>query len=90
MDPRLDDVHRELGLPRARLGWAKVELLFGMAAACGAIVWATQGGVGWIAAPLATLGAYLALAGHRAHLYDAMSRQTAIARAREESARIQA
>ncbi len=82
MDERLDDVHRDLGLPRARLGWAKVEIFFGAAAASGALVWASQGGEGWLAAPLATLGAYLALAGHRAHLYDAMSRQTAISRSR--------
>lgn len=82
MDERLDDVHRDLGLPRARLGWAKVEIFFGAAAASGGLVWGSQGGVAWLAVPLATLGAYLALAGHRAHLYDAMSRQTAIIRAR--------
>jgi hypothetical protein len=83
MDERLEQVHRDLGLPRARLGWAKVEIFLGAGAASGALVWASQGGVAWLAVPLATLGAYLALAGHRAHLYDAMSRQTAIVRARE-------
>jgi len=89
-DP-LDRLHRDLGLKRLNVLWAKVEILFGLfVAACGLIggmklalvpalvpeaqvpPWAWLGPV-----LLVTLGGYLALAGHRSHLYQSNNRLAA-------------
>jgi hypothetical protein len=71
--------YASLGRKRPSLVWAKFEMLLGLGAASIGIVMGSNEPV-WRAASAAliTLGAYLALAGHRTHLYDAMTRQTAL------------
>ena len=85
-DP-LDRLHRDLGLKRLNSLWAKLEILLGLfAVAAGLVsgmhlatrpevevpVWAWLGPV-----LLVTLGGYLALAGHRSHLYQSNNRLAA-------------
>ena len=87
MDDPLDRLHRDLGLNRHNPLWAKVEILLGLfAVACGLV-----GGMklavqpeaqvpdwAWLAPVLlVTLGGYLALAGHRSHLYRSNNRLVA-------------
>lgn len=75
MNDELARLHAALRVPPTKLRWAKVELFLGLSAAGIAIALAPTSPL--LAAPLFASGAYLALAGHRSHLYDAMSRQTA-------------
>jgi len=72
-------LHRDLGLKRLNPVWAKAEIVLGLlAAAAGLLVgdWAVDqgGGVAWpfaaIGVALMVLGGYLAMAGHRSHLYQ--------------------
>jgi len=76
MNDHLARVYAALGRAPTSLAWAKAELLLGLSAAGVAITIASSSPI--LAAPLFALGGYLALAGHRSHLYDAMSRQTAL------------
>lgn len=68
--------------PRWKL-WARTEIVLGLAAvACGVLVAArpTPGDWPWESASavaLMTLGGYLALAGHRSHLYHSHNRLAA-------------
>ncbi len=84
-DDPLDRLHRDLGLTRLNPLWAKVEILLGLfAVGCGVVAagmtgrladppaWAALGPVLLIA-----LGGYLALAGHRSHLYQSNNRLAA-------------
>ncbi|HEU4533279.1 MAG TPA: hypothetical protein VFS00_04145 [Polyangiaceae bacterium] len=65
------------------LWWSKLEILFGLGSAGLGFVWAgAPDARAWLAPGLCSLGGYLALAGHRSHLYDAMVRQTAATFAR--------
>lgn len=73
MHEDLARVHAALGRPPANLVWAKVELFLGLSSAGIAVAMAPTSPL--LAAPLFACGGYLALAGHRSHLYDAMSRQ---------------
>lgn len=76
---RVDAVYRALGRQRPSLAWAKAELALGLIAIAIAALFASSGDVlTWLACPLVALGGYLTLAGHRTHLYDAMTRQTAL------------
>ncbi len=79
IDEQLSHLHRELGLKQLNPVWAKIEIFLGLAAAgCGSSValWATRsldaqpvsGGIA-LGLILQILGWYLALAGHRSHLY---------------------
>jgi hypothetical protein len=83
----VDRLHRELGLKRLNPAWAKLEILLGLFAAAVGLVggmrlatqlpdqvppWAWLGPV-----LLVTLGGYLALAGHRSHLYQSSNRLAA-------------
>ena len=83
----LDRLHRELGLKRLNPVWAKLEIVLGLfAVAVGLVagmklatrpeaevpVWMWLGPV-----LLITLGGYLALAGHRSHLYQSNNRLAA-------------
>ncbi|QJW97755.1 hypothetical protein [Frigoriglobus tundricola] len=81
----LDRLHRDLGLKRLNPLWAKLEIVFGLVAVGAGIVsavhaaprpedpfWAWLGPVALI-----TLGGYLALAGHRSHLYQSNNRLAA-------------
>ena len=86
-DDPLARLHRDLGLKRLNPLWAKLEILFGLAAAATGLVvavrlaarpdaevplWAWAGPV-----LLVALGGYLALAGHRSHLYQSNNRLAA-------------
>jgi hypothetical protein len=58
-----------------------LELALGLGAVAAAVAFTTFADAPtWIASPLLALGGYLALAGHRTHIYDAMTRQTAVLR----------
>ena len=87
MDDPLDRLHRDLGLKRLNPLWAKLEIVFGLFAVAAGLaggmklavrpeaevpLWAWLGPV-----LLITLGGYLALAGHRSHLYQSNNRLAA-------------
>ena len=84
---RLDRLHADLGLKPLNRTWAKVELLVGLAAAgigmlLGQRTMAQRGmEIDWpmtgAALALFVLGWYLALAGHRSHLYQSNNDLTA-------------
>jgi hypothetical protein len=86
----LERLQRDLGLKRLSHGWAKVEILVGLIGATvglfGGIRLAVQEiGTGsepvwtaWLSlGALVVLGTYLALAGHRSHLYQSNNQLTA-------------
>ncbi|MDX1945858.1 MAG: hypothetical protein SFU86_10715 [Pirellulaceae bacterium] len=80
-------LHEELGLKRLSPGWAKGEIFLGLAtlaagnlAGVFAIVRLEGGQLGAVLAAsivLQTLGGYLAMAGHRSHLYQSQNKLTA-------------
>jgi hypothetical protein len=82
----LAEVYRRLGYRRLSRGWAKVEILLGLAAAGIGLLLAQTGAamspIAWEQAggglALFTLGGYLALAGHRSHLYQSANEQLAL------------
>jgi hypothetical protein len=94
----LDEVHARLSYQPLGRFWGKLEIFFGLGAAgLGMLVggWAvsrpavnlTWAGAGLV---LFVLGWYLALAGHRSHLYRSLNNETAllvdeIRRGRDES-----
>jgi hypothetical protein len=88
--PHRDDLirlHAELGLKRLSPVWAKLEILFGLLTAGAGLLYGVRlaaspilnaGPFEWLAPLLLfTLGGYLALAGHRSHLYQSNSRLAA-------------
>ena len=83
-DP-LARLHRDLGLKRLNPLWAKLEILLGLFAVGLGIVGAmmlsnTTNQPVWVwlgPVLLVTLGGYLALAGHRSHLYQSNNRLAA-------------
>ncbi len=86
-DDSLDRLHRDLGLKRLNPLWAKLEIVFGLfvvaAGLFGGVKLAYRPEVevppwAWLGPVLlVTLGGYLALAGHRSHLYQSNNRLTA-------------
>jgi hypothetical protein len=71
--PALDRLHADLGLKRLNPVWAKLEIVLGLLAAGAGMPLLTTGvETVNIASGLAlfVLGGYLALAGHRSHLYQ--------------------
>ncbi len=77
------DVYAALGRRPPALWWSKLEIVLGLGAAGIGLVWAGESGpLRWFVPALIALGGYLALAGHRSHLYDAMTRQSAATWAR--------
>ena len=85
MDPIAErdvaETYRLLGRRPPSLRWAKAELFLGLgAAAAGLTMLRGERLAAILGAGLVALGAYLALAGHRSHLYDAMTRQTTLLR----------
>ncbi len=77
------ETYRLIGRRPPSLRWAKAELFLGLGAvACGCWLLRTEVAAAAFGAGLLTLGGYLALAGHRSHLYDAMTRQTTLLRRR--------
>jgi hypothetical protein len=84
---RLSELHAALGYRPLRRSWAKVELLLGLlSAGIGLLLgtWAVSrpADVEWLFAcagvVLLVLGAYLALAGHRSHVYQSNNELTAL------------
>jgi hypothetical protein len=84
-DP-LDRLHDDLSLKRLNPLWAKLEIVFGLTAAGGGLLLGVSmsrrpdGGepLFWGAAlALFVLGGYLAMAGHRSHLYQSNNRLAA-------------
>ncbi len=83
----LSELHASLGYKRLNRTWAKLEILFGLLAAGAGLLldgyWLARTGpmTTWLvpAAGLAlfVLGGYLALAGHRSHLYQSANERTA-------------
>ena len=82
-----DRLLREAGLRPLSPTWAKLEILIGLAAAAGGLLCGIRGvldlGAAWAWALMAggvalqTLGGYLALAGHRSHLYQSQNKLVA-------------
>ncbi len=76
-----DEVHERLGYARLNKAWAKLEILFGLLAAGGGLLLGLRA-TPWelIAAGLGlfALGGYLALAGHRSHLYQSANDRVAL------------
>ena len=76
-----NELHRRLGYRKLSRGWAKAEIFLGLSAAGAGMLLGVyaMSGVIWeaLAAALAlfVLGSYLALAGHRSHLYQSASEQ---------------
>lgn len=75
-------VYASLGRAPPALWWSKLEIGLGLAAVGLGLFWGREPGLAFVMPPLVALGGYLALAGHRSHLYDAMTRQTAATWAR--------
>ncbi len=70
----LDRLHADLGWKRLRAGWAKAEIFLGLFVAATGILFIARpfspidlAGTGVL---LFMLGGYLAMAGHRSHLYQ--------------------
>ncbi len=85
--PSLAQLHDALGYKPLRRTWAKLELLLGLSAAgIGLLLgtWAVSrpAEIEWpfavIGLVLFVLGGYLALAGHRSHLYQSNNELTAL------------
>jgi hypothetical protein len=86
-EPSLSDLHARLGYKRLRPAWGKLEIVLGLAGSGAGLLlggWALSRSTGaeeWgLAAAgllLFVLGGYLALAGHRSHLYRSLNDQTA-------------
>ncbi|MFM9673599.1 hypothetical protein, partial [Streptomyces galilaeus] len=81
----LNDSHKARGYGHLNRMWAKLEIVFGLAAAGAGLLFGTwavsrvetewmSAAVGW---PLIVLGAYLAMAGRRSHLYQSANELTA-------------
>ncbi len=86
----LDRLHRDLGFKRLNPLWAKLEILLGLLAVAAGLLGGMNLAAGearagqeqnWTAwagqAALIVLGGYLALAGHRSHLYQSNNRLAA-------------
>jgi hypothetical protein len=87
LERSLTDLHASLGYRRLSPTWAKLEILFGLSAA-GVGLWGLtrpEGHVVGACLALFVLGGYLALAGHRSHLYRSMNDRTAYLAARLDS-----
>jgi hypothetical protein len=81
----LAEMHEHLGYRPLNRTWAKLEILLGLSAVgvglilgqsawiLGEVAW----GIAGAALALFVLGGYLALAGHRSHLYQSSNEQTA-------------
>ena len=66
-------LHAKLGHKRLNRTFAKLEILLGLSAASAAL-WM---GTGPLTSALFVLGSYLALAGHRSHIYQSNNELTA-------------
>lgn len=83
----LSDLHAHLGYKRLNRVWAKLEILFGLSAAGAGLLLAdwvlarSRADVEWLlpfsGLALFVFGGYLAMAGHRSHLYQSGNERTA-------------
>lgn len=74
----LAKLHRELGLKRLNLWWAKAEIVIGLVATAFAVFAPEELINHWtLRAALFVLGMYFALAGHRSHLYQSTNKLVA-------------
>lgn len=72
------ELERAAGLKRLSPLWAKAEILLGLGAAVlGLKLLFGDSPLAWAGGALMVLGLYLAMAGHRSHLYQPQNRQTA-------------
>lgn len=89
-DDDLRRLEQDFGLKRLYPGWAKLEILFGLSAVMAGLLGAMrtvlaelpdENAVPWSLwvgrEALGVLGGYLALAGHRSHLYQSNNRLAA-------------
>ena len=75
--PSIFDFEREAGLLHLSPLWEKVEIVLGLTAAAAGLKLLLVDGVMSVAGgTLMVLGAYLAMAGNRSHLYQSQNRQT--------------
>jgi hypothetical protein len=82
---RLAGLHARLGLKRLSRTWAKAEIFLGLTATGAGLLlgdWAIaqreiNAGLVLVSLALFVLGGYLALAGHRSHLYQSSNELTA-------------
>jgi hypothetical protein len=74
----LQDLLRAAGRKPLNPVWAKLEIVIGLTVATlGLILLRDRAAHDALSAALIVLGAYLAAAGHRSHLYQSQNRQTA-------------
>jgi hypothetical protein len=74
----ITELERAMGLKRLTPLWAKAEIVLGLsAAAFGLKLLSGEGMTAWAGGALTVPGIYLALAGHRSHLYLSMNRHIA-------------
>ncbi|HEY7428341.1 MAG TPA: hypothetical protein VH682_29180 [Gemmataceae bacterium] len=86
-DEALAELHAKLGYTRLNRTWAKLEILLGLSALGGGLFlgdWAlrrmgveVEWGLAAVGLALFVLGGYLAMAGHRSHLYQSGNERTA-------------
>lgn len=98
IDAEQDRLHRDLKFQRLNPAWAKIEIVLGLAAAIGGLLCAARGcmaadEIDWLSTLggglLHVLGGYVAMAGHRSHLYQSQTKLTAYVLSRIEEHRIQ-
>lgn len=79
LEPRWLELHRQaMGMGLLRAWWAKAEILLGLTAvAAGIALLARPEGLPLAGGALFVLGGYLAMAGHRSHLYQSANKQFA-------------
>lgn len=79
----LAELHSALGMKKLNPVWAKIEIFLGLAAAAAGLMVAmrTSVEIDWlriiVSMVLMVFGAYLAMAGHRSHLYQSNNKLAA-------------
>ena len=72
----LAELHSALGMKKLNPAWAKIEIFLGLAAAAAGLMVGIRASaeIDWlriiVSMALMVFGAYLAIAGHRSHLYQ--------------------
>jgi len=79
----LAELHSALGMKKLNPAWAKIEIFLGLAAAAAGLMVALQTSVEIdsvriiVSMALMVVGTYLAMAGHRSHLYQSNNKLAA-------------
>ncbi len=77
------ELHSALGMKKLNPAWAKIEIFLGLAATAAGLMVAMRASVeiDWVriivSMALMVFGAYLAMAGHRSHLYQSNNKLAA-------------